>query len=104
MRAEVFRGPTQRSTQVRAADIADEQRVAAEHGMGNQWVLGEIESQDRNGLDRVSGGMKYLQPEPGKVERIAVLHRHERVFRLRPRAQMDGRAATVAQLEVPGDE
>ncbi len=67
-------------------------------------VLLEIEDQDRDGLDGVAGGFEDLQAQSREVERIAVLHRHERVFGLGAGAEMDGRAATVAQFQMAGDE
>ena len=45
-----------------------------------------------------------MQAQSREVESIAVLHSDEGVFRLGAGAEMDGRAATVAQLQMAGDE
>src|SRR4029077_8049776 len=45
-----------------------------------------------------------LKAQPREVQRIAVLHGGEGVFRLGAGSQMDGGAAAVAQLQVAGDE
>ena len=102
--AEVVGGPPERSAQVGAADVADEQRVAGEDGVRFRGVLLEIEDQDRDRLDGVAGGFEDLQAQSRELERIAVLHRDEGVFRLGAGAEMDGRAATVAQFQMAGDE
>ena len=67
-------------------------------------VLSEIEHQDRDRLDGVAGSLEHLHAQSREVERIAVLHGDEGVFGLGAGAEMDGRAATVAQLQVAGDE
>ena len=102
--AEVVGCPPERGAQVGAADIADKQRVAGEDGVRLCRVLLQIEDQDRDGLDGVAGGFEDLQAQSREVERIAVLHGHESVFRLGAGAEMDGRAATVAQFQMAGDE
>ncbi len=102
--AEVAGTPTERSPQVGAADVTNEQSVAGEDGVGFCRVLLEIEYQDRDGLDGMAGSFEHLQAQPREVQGIAVLHWHEGVFRLGAGAEMDGRAATVAQLQVAGDE
>src|SRR5438876_6185776 len=104
MGAEVVGCPPERSSQVGAADVTDEQSVPGEDGVGFGGVLLEIEGQDRDGLDGVAGGFEHLQAQSREVERIAVRHRHEGVFRLGARSEMDGRAATVAQFQMAGDE
>ena len=104
MGAEVVGSPPERRAQVGAADVADEQRIAREDGVRFCRVLLEIEDQDRDRLDGVAGGLEHLQAQSREVERIAVLHRHEGVFRLGAGAEMDGRAATVAQFQMAGDK
>ena len=104
MRAEIVGGPAQRGAQVGAADVADEQRVAGEDGVRFGRVLLQIEHQDRDGLDGVARGFQHLQAQAREVERVAVLHGDEGVFRLGARAEMDGGAATVAQFQMAGDE
>ena len=76
--------------------------VRTAYGLAGSFC--EIEHQDRDGLDGVAGGFEDLQAQSREVERIAVLHRHEGVFRLGAGAEMDGRAATVAQFQMAGDE
>src|SRR5260370_8281077 len=104
MGAEVVGCQRDRSSQVGAADVTDEQGVPGEES-GVVWgVLVEIEGKNRDGLDGVAGGFEDLQAQSRKVERIAVLHRHEGILRMCARAEMDGRAATVAQFQMAGDE
>ena len=52
----------------------------------------------------MAGSFEDLQAQSREIERIAILHRHEGVFRLGAGAEMDGRAATVAQFQMAGDE
>ena len=52
----------------------------------------------------MAGGFQDFEAQSREVERIAVLHRHEGVFRLGAGAEMDSRAATVAQFQMAGDE
>jgi hypothetical protein len=56
------------------------------------------------GFDGVAGSLEHLQTHSGKIEGVAILHRDESVFRLGAGAKMDGGAATVAQLQVAGNE
>ena len=58
--AEVAGCPPERSAQVGAADVTDEQSVAGEDGVGFCRVFLEIEDQDRDGLDGVAGGFEDL--------------------------------------------
>src|SRR5262245_10669734 len=67
-------------------------------------MLLKIEDHDRNGLDGMTGRLEDLQTHARKIERIAILHRNERVFRLSVGAEMDRRAEPVAQFEVTGYE
>jgi hypothetical protein len=64
----------------------------------------QIEDQDRNRLDGVAGRFENFEAQSRKVERVAVFHGDEGVFRLGAGAEMDGRAAAVAQLQMAGDE
>ena len=52
----------------------------------------------------MAGSFENLQTYTREVQRIAILHRSERVFRLRARPKMDGGAAAVAEFQVAGDE
>src|SRR5580704_19319232 len=103
MGAEVVGSPPERSAQIGTAYVADEQGVAGEDRVRVRRVFAEIEHQDRNRLDGVAGSLEHLQAQSGEVESIAVLHGDESVFRLGARAKMDGRAATIAQLQVTGN-
>src|ERR1700736_52542 len=95
-RAEVVGCPPQRGPQVGAADVSDKQSVSREDGVRFCRVLLEIEDQDRNGLDGMAGSFEDFEPQSGELQRIAVLHRYESIFRLGAGAEMDLRAATVA--------
>ncbi len=50
------------------------------------------------------GVSRTCQPQSRKVQRIAVLHAVEGVFRLGAGAEMDGRAATIAQFQMASDK
>ena len=50
------------------------------------------------------GVSRTFKPHPWKLKRIAIVHGQEGVFRLGPRTKMDGRAALVAQLQMPGNK
>ena len=102
--AQIVGRPPERGPQVGTADVADKQRVSGEDGVRASQDPSEIEDQDRNGLDGMAGGFEDLQAQSRELERIAVVHGHEGVFRLGAGAEMDGRAATVAQLQMAGDE
>ena len=45
-----------------------------------------------------------MQAQSWEIKRVAILHGDEGVLRLSAGAEMDGRAAMVAQLQVAGDE
>jgi hypothetical protein len=47
-------------------------------------------------------GLDHFEPQPRKLQPVAVLHCHEGIFRLSARAKIDGCAATVAQFEMAG--
>ncbi len=102
--AEVVGGPPDRSPQVGAADVSDKQRVSRKHRVRFCRILLEIEDQNRNRLDGVAGSFEDLEAQSRKLQRIAVLHRHERIFRLSAGAEIDGRAATVPQFQMAGHE
>src|ERR1700693_532631 len=101
---EIVGCPPERSPQIGAADVTDEQCVSGEDGMRFGGVLLQIEDQDRDGLDGVSGGFEDLQAQSRKVERCAILHWHKSILRLGARTETDGRTTTVSQLQMAGDE
>ncbi len=80
--AEVAGTPAKRRAEVRAAHVADEQRVARENSVRLCRVLSEIEHQDRDRLDGVAGSLQNLQAQSREIEGIAVLHCGESVLRL----------------------
>ena len=104
MRGEIVGCPTQRSPQVGAADVSDEQGIAGEDGVRFCRVLLQIEHQDRDRFDGVSRCFENLYAQPWELERVSVLHRHKCVFRLCAGTKTDGSAAAVAQLQMPSNE
>ena len=100
---ELLRAPTERAPQVGAADVTDEQRVAAQHRVGVDGLLG-VRHEDRDRLGRVPGRLQHGQAHRPELHRIAVGHRRERVLGPRPSAEMDRRALALAKLEVSGHE
>ena len=49
--------------------------------------------------------LQHLQGDAGaQAHGVAIVHRHEWVFRFRPRTQVNGGARPLAQLQVAGDE
>jgi hypothetical protein len=64
--AELLGGPAEGGAEVRAADVADEEGVAGEDGVGLVWGYSEIEDEDGDGLDGVAGGFEDLEPEAGE--------------------------------------
>ena len=52
----------------------------------------------------MAGGLENLEAHAGEVERVAIVHGVEGVLGDGAGAEMDGGAATVAELEVAGDE
>lgn len=72
--------------------------------MGTGGVAGEIEDEEGDGLDGVSGGFEDLKAEAGEGEDVAVAHGVKGVFGLGLGAEMDPGAAAVAELEMAGDE
>jgi hypothetical protein len=103
-RAKVGRGPAERRAQVRTADVADEQRVARQHGVRRGAVLREVVDEQRDRLRGVPGRFERREPYAAELHAVAIVKRRERVLGPRNRAQVDGGACAVAQLEMAGDE
>ncbi len=102
---EVGRRDPRRGEEVRAPHVAQEERVAREHGVRPCVTLDAVEDEDRDRLGRVARRLERLEPHAGpEVEPRAVLHGLERVLRARARPEVDPRAAAVAELEVAGHE
>src|SRR5436190_14810182 len=104
MCAEVGGRPAERRAEVGAADIADEQRVSRQYRIRFRRVLLQIEDENRDGFNGVAGRLQHFEPQTRKLERVSVLHGDERVFRLGARAEMNGRATTVAEFQMPRHE
>ena len=102
--AEVVGTPPKRGAQVRAAHVTYEERAARENSVRLRRVLADIENQDRDRLDGVARSLQHLQAQSREVKGISVFHGGESVFRLGAGAEMDGRAAPGAQLQVAGVE
>src|ERR1700709_2171786 len=100
MAAEVLRGPAEGGTQVGTSDVADEESVAGENGVGFDGFLGEVEDEDGNGFDGVAGGFEDLETKSGEVEKISVFHGDERILGLSSRTEADVRSTAVAEFKV----
>ena len=72
--------------------------------MRTDWVLGEIEHQDRNRLDGMARGLDDLQTQSRKVERVAILHWNEGILGCGAGTQMDDCPTAIAKFQVAGDE
>ena len=102
--AELLGGPAERGAEVGAADVADEEGVAGEDGVGLVGALVEVEDEDGDGLDGVAGGFEDLEAEAGEVEGVAVFHGDELVLGFGVGAEADVGAAAVAEFEMAGEE
>jgi hypothetical protein len=103
--AEVAAGPAGRGEQIRPPDVADEQRVAREHGVRRGVACAAVVDDDRDRLGRMAGRFQDHQPDArAEVDDVAVVQRRGGVFGLRRLADVDRGAGPIAQLEVPGDE
>ena len=90
--------------EVGPAHVADEERVAGEHGQRLGVALRKIVDEDRDALRRVARRLHDLELHVAVLDHIAILHLHAREFRLRPPAEMDRRPGLVTQFDVAGDE
>ncbi len=104
MAAEFLGGPAEGGAEVGAADVADEEGVAGEDGVGFVGALLEVEDEDGDGFDGVAGGFEDLEAEAGEVEGVAVFHGDEFVLGLGLGAEADVGAAAVAEFEMAGEE
>ena len=97
--------PAEGRAQVGAADIADEQRVAGEHGVG---LCVRLSGDRRPGSRSIRWcGRESRAPAgavPGKSRVSPSFMATKAYSACGAGAEVDGRAATVAQLEVAGDE
>ena len=98
-------GPAERSAQVGAADVADEEGVAGEDGVGLGRAFGEVEDEDARWTRWCGRGFRGpARRRPGKPRRVAILHGDEGILGFGAGAEVDGRAAAVAEFEMAGDE
>ena len=104
MTAEGLGGPAEGGTQVGATDVADEQGVSGEDGIGGVGIFLEIVDEDGDGFDGVAGGLQDVEAEAGEIEGVAVFHGDEGVVGVGLGSESNVRAAAVAQFEVAGDE
>jgi hypothetical protein len=89
--------------QVRPSDVADEQRVAGED---EAWLRGGggIRDHDAEALGRVARRLQDAQDHAAHSQLVAVPHRLVREQRARLRADDDGRARALGQLQVAAHE
>ena len=105
MRAQIVGGPSQRGPQVRPAHVADEQRIAGENGVRLCRVLLSDRTPECEMDSMVWPGVsRTCTRRPGNSSVSPSRHRHKGILRLGARAKINRRAATIAQLQVPGDE
>ena len=90
--------------EVRPAHVADEERVAGEHGQRLGAALRQVVDENRNALRRVARCLDDLELHVAKLDHVAVLHLHALKLRLGSAAEMDRRAGFVPQFNVAGDE
>src|SRR5258708_32196278 len=100
MRGEIVGCPTQRSPQVGATNVSDEQGIAGEDGVRFCWVLLQIEHQDRDRFDGVSRCFENLYAHPWELVRVSGLQRHNGVFRLCAGTRTDGSAPAAAKRHI----
>src|SRR5438105_7156493 len=102
--AKVCSRPPECDTKVRTADVADEQRIAGQHGVGGGGAAIEIEDENRDRFGGMARRLECLEAHASQLHTIAVSERRERELRLRRSAKIDRRADAIAQLQVTGDE
>jgi hypothetical protein len=101
--AELVGGHSQRGEQVRAAHIADEQRVAGEHAV-RHGVGGVLVEQDADRLRCVARRLEDLQHDVAELDALAVGQLADRVLGLGTAPVADPGTRTGGQFEVTGDE
>ena len=100
---EVIRGPSDRGEQVRPADVADEQRVAGEHGPRRR-VARVLPHDDRDRFRRVTRGVTDLERDVAEREPLPVGETVDREVGPGFVAVGDDRAGRGGELEVTGEE
>ncbi len=100
--SQALRTSAHRGEQIGSPDVADEQRVAGEHGVGlGAGVLGH---DDRDGLGGVPRCVPDLQGDLAEGEHLAMRERFDREVGDRDVAIGDGRSGGLRELEVPRQE
>ena len=99
---EAVGGAADGGEQVGPADVADEQRVAGEHGP--RLGVGVLADDDRDRLGRVARGVADLQGDLAERQPLAVGERVDREVGAGHVAVGDGGAGRLGQLEVAGEE
>ena len=102
MMAELLSSPSERIAQVWPADVADEERVAAEDCVWFVCAFLQVEDKDGDGFNGVARGFQDLETEAGKVECVAIFHGDELVLGFGLGAQTDIGATAVAKFEMAG--
>jgi hypothetical protein len=93
-----------RRHQVGPADIADEQGVAGEDGVGLARALCQVEHQERHTLRGVARGFEGLNPDLAEFHGVPISQRLELVLGPGPTAQVDLGTGAIAQLQMAGQE
>ena len=102
--AEILGSPAKRRPQVRAADVSDKKSVSGENGM---WFAASFwRSKTRIEMDSIvwPGVSRTSRRIPGKSSVSPSFIATNAYSAWARRAEMDRRAATVAQFQMPGDE
>jgi hypothetical protein len=102
--AEFCGRPAERGTQVGTADVADEQSVASEDGVGGGIAGVEVVNEDGDGLRSVAGGFERLQADAAELDDVALAARRVGVCGFGGGAEINRRARQIAQFQMSGDE
>lgn len=102
-RAEFLGRHTGGGEEVGAADVADEQRVAGQHSVGD-LVVAVLVHEDADRLGGVAGGLHDLQGHLAEGDALALGEGADRVLGLGAAAVADPCSGPVGQLQVSGDE
>jgi hypothetical protein len=81
--------------EVGPAHVADEERVAGEHGQRLGAAFRQVIDKDRDPFRRVARRLQNLELHVPELDRVAIPHLHARELRLRPPAEMDRRPSLV---------
>lgn len=101
--AEFVGGDADRGEQVGPADVADEQRVAGQHPVG-EGVVGVLVHQDADRLRGVAWGFEDLELDVAEGDAFAVDQLVDGVFGLGALPVADPGAGPVGEFQVAGEE